>query len=85
MKKLLKATLLSTVLSATLMADVVFDLGAQQFYYCVTDKTNDDGTISDQYVEASYDVDTASPQQGSSPKIGTIDQQVTVVDILVYR
>ncbi len=64
MTKLIKTLLLTASLSSSLFSDTVFDLGAQQFYYCVTDVTNDDGTTSDQYVNASYDVGTAIVSTG---------------------
>ncbi len=64
MTKLIKTLLLTASLSSSLFSDTVFDLGAQQFYYCVTDVTNDDGTTSDQYVNASYDVETAIVSTG---------------------
>jgi hypothetical protein len=55
-QKIWKFTLLMAVLATTLTAEIVFDLGAQQFYYTEVKATASDGSTYNQYVEASYDV-----------------------------
>jgi len=48
MKTILKSTIMASLLSVTLMAETVFDLGAQQFYNSITPEKH--------YVDASYDL-----------------------------
>lgn len=64
MTKFIKTILFTTVLTSSLFSDVVFDLGAQQFYYCATTITDKNGDNVPQYVEASYDVGSAIVSTG---------------------
>ncbi len=64
MPKILTIFLLTFSLSSSLLADIVFDLGAQQFYYCATTITDKNGDEQPQFKEASYDVGTAIVSTG---------------------
>ena len=72
MTKLLRTALLTAVFATSLFSEVVFDLGAQQFYYSATPittkGTDSDGNSIDvnesQYVEASYDLNKSIASTG---------------------
>ena len=72
MTKLLRTALLTAVFATSLFSEVVFDLGAQQFYYSATPittkGTDSDGNSIDvnesQYVEASYDLNKTIASTG---------------------
>jgi len=56
MKTFLQTTIMVSLLSASLMAETVFDLGAQQFYNSITPEMH--------YMDASYDLDKSFASTG---------------------